>query len=216
MRPPQTTPPAETVRIRCLDLAWRSLRHATLPIGALLTGPDGDVVAEGSGRMLEAGGGSAGGGSVADGGPLAGSPVAHAELNVLAQLDARRRYPDHILHTSLEPCLMCAGAAGMAGVGTVAYLGADPYAGATGHYQPTPYLRELPTKLCGPEPGEDPGELGRLAMALHVAFYLRHAPNAGAIATHERRAPQVMPLARRVAGLPDDTDLSSLLALVGR
>jgi tRNA(Arg) A34 adenosine deaminase TadA len=210
MRLPETAVPTETVRLRCLDLAWRSLCHATLPIGALLTGPDGDVAAEGRGRMLEPGAPGS------DGGPLAGSPVAHAEMNVLAQLDARRRYPDHTLHTSLEPCLMCAGAASMAGVGTVAYLGADPYAGATGHYRPTPYLRELPTRLCGPEPGEDPGELGRLAMALHVAFYLRHAPEAGAITIHERRVPEVMPLARRVAALPDDTDLSGLLALIGR
>ena len=210
MRPPETTAATESVRRRCLELAWRSLARATLPIGAVLTGPDGRVVAEGRGRMLEPRS------SGADGGPLVGSPVAHAELNVLAQLDAERRYPDHTLHTSLEPCLMCAGAAGMAGVGTVAYLGADPYAGATGHYRPTPYLRELPTRLCGPGAGEDPGALGRLAMALHVAFYLRHAPEAGAIAIHERRAPEVVPLARRVAGLPDDTDLSGLLALVGR
>ena len=107
---------------------------------------------------------------------------------------------------------MCAGAAGMAGIGTVVYLGADPYAGATGCYRPTPFLRELPTRLRGPASGD----LGQLAVALHVAFYLRHDASAGAVALHRRVAPQVMPLAQRVAALPRNTDLAGLLALLGR
>jgi tRNA(Arg) A34 adenosine deaminase TadA len=204
---PATAP--EDVALRCLALGWRSLCHRTLPIGAVLTDPDGTVVAEGRGRMLEP---PDGGGAPAGGGPLAGTPIAHAEMNVLAQLDADRRYPDHTLDTSLEPCLMCAGAAGMAGVGRVVYLGADPYAGAAGSYRLTPYLEEEPMRLEGPAPGR----LGRLAMALHVAFYLRHDPRAGAVAVHRRHAPRVMSLAHRVAALPDDADLADLLAAGNR
>jgi tRNA(Arg) A34 adenosine deaminase TadA len=187
------------VELRCLALAWRSLRHGTLPIGAVLTGPDGAVVAAGRGRMLEPGPGA----------PLAGTPVAHAEINALARLDARRRYADHTLHTSLEPCLMCAGAVGMAGVGRVVYLGADPYAGATALYRPTPYLAEVPLCIEGP----DAGPVGRLAMAVHVAFYLRHDPRGGAVAVHRERAPEVLPLAQRVAALPPGAGLPDLLAL---
>ena len=58
---------AGSVRVRCLELAWRSLGRGTLPIGAVLTGPDGRVVAEGRGRMLEPGVAEASGGSAADG-----------------------------------------------------------------------------------------------------------------------------------------------------
>ena len=62
-------------------------------------------------------------------------PTAHAEL--LALRDAARhagtwRLSDYALVVTLEPCLMCAGAAWAARVGRIVFGAADPKAGAAG------------------------------------------------------------------------------------
>jgi hypothetical protein len=43
--------------------------------------------------------------------PLAGSHLAHAELVAVSGLGSHARYPDHTLYSTLEPCLLCVGAA---------------------------------------------------------------------------------------------------------
>jgi tRNA(Arg) A34 adenosine deaminase TadA len=99
------------------ELAWESLRAGSRPIGAVLINADGEMVASGRNRSQE---------TVAPSGQLAGAAIAHAEINVLAQLSSRRRYEDHLLFTTLEPCLLCSGALLHAHVGTVVYAAADP------------------------------------------------------------------------------------------
>jgi len=81
----------------------------TGPVGAVVTGADGAIVAEGRGRRFE---------SAAPPGQLAWTGVAHAELNALARLGPDRHYTDHALLTTLEPCAMCRGAAIQASVGS--------------------------------------------------------------------------------------------------
>ncbi|MGA8117976.1 MAG: nucleoside deaminase [Actinocatenispora sp.] len=179
---------AHDPKLRCLQLAWYGLRAGTLPIGAVVTDGTGTVVSEGRGRMLEPDGPP---------GQLADCPVAHAEINALAGLGAGREYADHTLYTSLEPCLMCVGAAGMARIGTIVYLGADPYAGASRLYRTTPYLAETPLSFRGPQPGP----LGLLGMALHLAFYLHSDPDGGAMRLHRRREPAAVTLAGMVTRL---------------
>ena len=66
---------------------------------------------------------------------LANDPTAHAEI--LALRDAARalgswRLGDCLLVVTLEPCVMCAGAAVAARVGMLVYGAADPKAGACG------------------------------------------------------------------------------------
>ncbi|MFE1315703.1 nucleoside deaminase [Streptomyces sp. NPDC058755] len=99
------------------ELAWEAFRAGSRPIGAMLINADGELVASGRNRSQEA---------VAPPGQLAGAAIAHAEINVLAQLSSRRRYEDHVLFTTLEPCLLCSGALLHAHVGTVVYAAADP------------------------------------------------------------------------------------------
>src|SRR5690349_9298249 len=82
------------------ELAWEAFRAGSRPIGAALINADGEVVASGRNRSQE---------TVAPPGQLAGAAIAHAEINVLAQLSPRRRYEDHLLFTTLEPCLLCSG-----------------------------------------------------------------------------------------------------------
>ncbi len=101
-----------------LEQAWRSARAGSLGIGAVVTGPDGAVVAEGRNRLMERDPGDD---------HLAGTSLAHAEMNALAKLAWRGHEGDRLtLWTTLEPCLMCAGAIRLAPIAEVRYLIADP------------------------------------------------------------------------------------------
>jgi len=101
-----------------LEQAWRSTCAGSLGIGAVITADGGEVVATGRNRLMEQDPGED---------HLAGTSLAHAEMNALAKLpwlaDRRQRLT---LWTTLEPCLMCAGAIRLSRVAEVRYLVADP------------------------------------------------------------------------------------------
>jgi tRNA(adenine34) deaminase len=102
-----------------LDEARAALDHDDVPIGAVVAHVEtGEIVAR---RHNER--------------ERANDPTAHAE--VLALRDAARavgswRLSGHALVVTLEPCLMCAGAAVAARLDVVAFGAADPKAGACG------------------------------------------------------------------------------------
>ncbi len=89
-----------------IDLANESRARGNHPFGALLVGPDGDVLLT-SGNTYAADRG-----------------VGHAEANV-ARAASRKYEPEFlercVLYTSVEPCCMCAGAAYWAGIGALVY-----------------------------------------------------------------------------------------------
>lgn len=91
----------DTVRI-----ATESRKSGNHPFGALLVGPDGDLLFQ-SGNTFSKDGG-----------------VGHAEANV-ARAASQAYGPDFLarctLYTSVEPCCMCAGACYWAGIGTVVF-----------------------------------------------------------------------------------------------
>jgi len=89
-----------------------------VPVGAILVGPDGTVLARGNNRVLRD-----------------SDPTAHAELVVLRAAGvALRNYRllGCTLYTTLEPCAMCAGAILHARVARLVYAASDPKAGACG------------------------------------------------------------------------------------
>jgi tRNA(adenine34) deaminase len=101
-----------------LDEARAATEHADVPIGAVVAGAGGEVLAR---RHNER--------------ELHGDPTAHAE--VLAIRDAAAvtgtwRLDGCALVVTVEPCPMCAGAALAARLSTVAFGAADPKAGALG------------------------------------------------------------------------------------
>jgi tRNA(adenine34) deaminase len=109
---------AEDVMALALDEARAALIHGDVPVGAVVVGPGGDVLAR---RHNER--------------ELGGDPTAHAELLALRDAAAvlgRWRLDDCALVATLEPCPMCAGAALAARIGTVVFGAADPKAGACG------------------------------------------------------------------------------------
>ena len=89
-----------------------------VPVGCVVLGPDGEVLAQ---RHNER--------------EVAGDPTAHAEILALRDAAARLgtwRLAGCTLVVTLEPCPMCAGALVAARVAKVVFGAADPKAGACG------------------------------------------------------------------------------------
>ncbi|HLU39875.1 MAG TPA: tRNA adenosine(34) deaminase TadA [Planctomycetota bacterium] len=102
---------------RCLELARTAAAHDEVPVGALVV-LDGTIVGEGRNRCEEL-----------------VTPLAHAELEALHGAFAtlrQGRIPGATLYCTLEPCLMCTGAALHARVARIVYGARDPKFGACG------------------------------------------------------------------------------------
>jgi tRNA(adenine34) deaminase len=98
--------------------AGQALPAGDVPIGAVVVGPDGEVVGRGHNRRE------------AD-----GDPTAHAEVLALREAavgGAGWRLTGCTLVVTLEPCTMCAGAAVLARVDRVVFGAYDDKAGAVG------------------------------------------------------------------------------------
>lgn len=93
-----------------------ALGHDDVPIGAVLIDAAGQVVASNHNRREQL-----------------NDPTAHAEMLVLSAAARRAgswRLTGHTLVVTLEPCVMCAGAAVQARVDRIVYGAADLKAGA--------------------------------------------------------------------------------------
>lgn len=91
---------------------------ADVPVGAVLLGPSGAVLARGRNRR-----------------EAAGDPTAHAEIEAIrlaARVAGSRRLDGCTLVVTVEPCTMCAGAVVLARLGRLVYGAADPKGGAAG------------------------------------------------------------------------------------
>ena len=112
-----------------LDLAGEAGAAGDVPVGAVLIGPDGTIVAGDHNRREE----------LAD-------PTAHAELQVLSARSREVgdwRLHGHTLVVTLEPCPMCAGAAVAARLDHIVYGAADLKAGAAWSLYNIPQDRRL-------------------------------------------------------------------------
>ncbi len=104
---------------RALDEARSAGSRGEVPVGAVLVGPDGGVVAAAGNRTREL-----------------NDPTAHAEILALRAACAAAgsyRLPGHDLYVTLEPCPMCAAAIGFARIGRLYYAAADPKSGGVAH-----------------------------------------------------------------------------------
>ncbi len=102
-----------------MDIALEEARAAALrgevPVGAVLVGPSGAVVAQAGNRTREL-----------------RDPTAHAEMLVIRAGCAalgQERLAGHLLYVTLEPCPMCAAAISAARITRLVYGAADPKSG---------------------------------------------------------------------------------------
>jgi tRNA(adenine34) deaminase len=99
-----------------LDEAALAAADGDVPIGAVVLGPDGQVLAQAHNER-----------------EVAGDPLAHAEVLALrrgADQLGGWRLDDCTLVVTLEPCVMCAGAIAQARVGRCVFGAFDEKAGA--------------------------------------------------------------------------------------
>jgi len=104
---------------QALAEARAAAERGETPVGAVLTAPDGTVLAADGNRVRE----------LAD-------PTAHAEMLVLrraAALLGSERLSDCDLTVTLEPCPMCAGALAHARIRRLWYGAPDPKGGGVDH-----------------------------------------------------------------------------------
>lgn len=104
---------------RALELARAAAEAGEVPVGAVLAGPDGAILAEAHNRTR----------SHPD-------PTAHAEMLVLragAAALGNARLTGCTLWVTLEPCPMCAAAIAEARIDRLVYGAADPKGGGVAH-----------------------------------------------------------------------------------
>lgn len=100
---------------RCIELARIAAANEEVPVGALIT-RDGEIIAEASNQPI----------SSCD-------PTAHAEIcciRAACTLVDNYRLTGCTLYSSIEPCLMCAGAVMHARLDKIVYGAAEPRGGA--------------------------------------------------------------------------------------
>ncbi len=100
---------------QALSEARAAAKRGEVPVGAVLVGPAGEVVAATGNRTREL-----------------NDPTAHAEILAVRAACAElgsERLVDHDLYVTLEPCAMCAAAIAAARIRRLYYGAADPKSG---------------------------------------------------------------------------------------
>jgi tRNA(adenine34) deaminase len=103
---------------RALAIAAECAQGPDVPVGAVLFGPDGTLLAAARNER-----------------ELTGDPTAHAEILALRQAAGQRggwRLDGCALVVTLEPCTMCAGAIVLARIATLVFGAWEPKTGAVG------------------------------------------------------------------------------------
>jgi len=110
------------------EQCWEAFKSGSLPIGAVITGENGEVISCGRNRGFDK--------------SLLNPRIAHAEMDALHKLDIWK-YPElktYALYTSMEPCPMCMGAIVMAGIRKLQVAARDGWAGSVHLVQKDPYM----------------------------------------------------------------------------
>jgi len=101
-----------------LDEARAAAARGEVPVGAVITNPEGQIIARASNRTREL-----------------SDPTAHAEILAIREACAKlgsERLPGHDLWVTLEPCPMCASAIGFARFARLYYGASDTKSGGVG------------------------------------------------------------------------------------
>ncbi len=117
MKPPVS--PAVSPMERALEEARAAAERGEVPVGAVIIGPEGEVLAAAGNRTLEE-----------------KDPTAHAEILAIraaARVLGSERLIGCDLYVTLEPCAMCAGAISFARIRRLYYGAEDPKGGGVDH-----------------------------------------------------------------------------------
>lgn len=167
--------------------AWEAYVAGTIPVGAVVVDPHGEIAAQARNRIFHS--------DPPPAGQIAGSWLAHAELNAICQIDAERsrREDGWAVYTTLEPCPLCTGAIMVAFSGriTVGFASADSLSGGLGTLAATEIgrRRQWEIQRLG-------GQFGVFAELLLAVYSLEARPEG--IAAAQYRGPTWQPLIEAV------------------
>ncbi|WP_142061144.1 nucleoside deaminase [Pseudarthrobacter sp. B4EP4b] len=144
-----------------VQLAWHARESGNRPFGTLIAGPSGEIIVGARNNAV-----------------TTGDVTGHSETNALRAVAGN--YSSAYLRTctmysSAEPCLMCAGAIYLSGIGTVVYaLESDELASICGPACP---VRMVPLRLADAlASGDDPPtirhvDIGTAAREVHHGYW---------------------------------------------
>jgi len=108
------------------EQAWKAFKLGTIPIGAAIISPQGEIMAASHNQIFVDGGGA-----------IKHHQIAHAEINAILQLSEtesqsiRDNIRTYTLYSTMEPCPLCFGAIVMGSIRNVKFAARDSFAGAT-------------------------------------------------------------------------------------
>jgi len=114
---------------KTLEQAWIAFQHGSLPIGAIITDGEGNVIIAGRNETCE--------------NHYPNRRTAHAEMACIRNLDIEK-YPnfyEYHLYTTMEPCPMCMGTIVMGGIRKIHVAAKDRYCGALHYVKYDPYMQ---------------------------------------------------------------------------
>ncbi len=166
-----------------LQEAWVACCAGSLPIGAVITGPEEQIMAKGRNRLFE---------TSAEPPYLTGR-LAHAEMNAIRAFELTGHlFVESTLFTTLEPCPMCLGAIRLTRFESVHFAAHDVLAGSAVLLQATDFMRRKAPRMVGPFSSE----LEILLLALLTETVLRrgHPQGLKNLSTREERNPGAVQL----------------------
>ena len=110
------------------ELGWEAFSKGNIPIGAVITDEDGNIISSGRNRIFEK--------------SIYNHKIAHAETEALFKLDISK-YPNvhsYTLYACMEPCPMCFGAFVMSNLRTLRVAARDGYCGSVHYRDKDPYV----------------------------------------------------------------------------
>jgi len=172
----------------CFEEAWASYCNGSIPIGAVLTDKQHNIVSRGRNRINEI---------TAPQNQTCSNKLAHAEINVLLQIDKCYQISsDHTLYTTTEPCVLCFGAIVMSGVRRIEYAATDPLAGGTDlNNSKNPFIQGRNINILKAD--KHLGEIQRVIRTDYVLRFLRHERAFELIMNYEIDYPRATEIGRR-------------------
>lgn len=147
-----------------VEQAWQAYCHDCVPIGAVITNAQGQIIARGHNRIYE---------QAAEPGRVNRSRVAHAEIDALSGFDVDYADPRScVLYSTMEPCPMCMGAIRMCLIGHLHYAARDAMAGSASFALASAFMQRRPVQVAGPERLD----LEAVLIGLHTEWLLHLSP----------------------------------------
>jgi tRNA(Arg) A34 adenosine deaminase TadA len=171
---------------RALAQAWRAHVLGNIGVGAVLTDRTGFIVAEGRNRVVD---------TSAPPGRLHANYLAHAEIDVLAQLPVGD-YERHTIWTTLEPCLLCTSAVVTSHVGIVRFVASDPL------WVGLDQLPGINAQVAGRWPeriGPIGGPIAAFCAVLPLVWFFRTQGGGAAVRAYESEHGGLVEMARRLS-----------------